>query len=141
MRDPPVGRSQSSCALAGVIERYGGMDNAIYSPESRKIKEAILHPDPEIRDRVTSYFAKSYSPDPSLMPLVIKAVETHGRHDAYRVVGLSRDLRQSEDTIAWVLAELNDPQTDRYENYAFNLSMVLVQAEPALLLPRESAIL
>src|SRR4051794_14361575 len=36
MRDPPVGRSQSSCALAGVIERYGGMDNAIYSPESSR---------------------------------------------------------------------------------------------------------
>src|SRR3954453_23208122 len=34
MRDPPVGRSQSSCAIAGVIERYGGMDNTIYSPES-----------------------------------------------------------------------------------------------------------
>ena len=32
-----------------------------------KIKEAILHPDMEIRDRATSYFAKSYSPDPSIM--------------------------------------------------------------------------
>ena len=32
-----------------------------------KIKEAILHPDPEIRDRATSYFAKSYSHDLSIM--------------------------------------------------------------------------
>ena len=44
-----------------------------------KIKEAILHPDPEIRDRATGYFAKSFSPDPTIMPLVIKAVETYGR--------------------------------------------------------------
>ena len=109
-------------------------------PEA-KIKEAILHPDPEIRDRATSYFAQSYSPDPSLMPLVIKAVETHGRQDAYQLIGLSRDLRQTEETIAWVIDELNDEQTDQDENYAFNLSMVLVEADPTLLLPREFAVL
>ena len=109
-------------------------------PEDR-IKEAILHPDPEIRDRAVSYFAKSYSSDPSIMSLVIRAVETHGRQDAYRLIGLSRDLRQTEETVAWVLDELNGEQTDQYENYAYNLSMVLVEADPALLLPREAAIL
>jgi hypothetical protein len=106
-----------------------------------KIKEAILHPDPEIRDRATWYFARSFSPDPTIMPLVIRAVETHDKRDAYRLIGLSRDLRQTQDTIAWLVNELNDPQTDQYENYAYNLSMVLAQADPALLLPRESAIL
>ena len=107
-----------------------------------KIKEAILHPDMEIRDRATSYFAKSFSSDLSIMPLVIKAVETYGReNDAYRLIGLSRDLPQSEDTIAWVIDELNDESCDKYENYAYNLSMVLVDADPALLLPRESDIL
>jgi HEAT repeat protein len=109
-------------------------------PES-KIREAILHPDIEIRERATSYFAKSSSPDPTIMPLVIRAVETYDRKDAYRVIGLSRDLRQTEETIAWVINELNDPQTDQYENYVHNLSMVLVQADPALLLPRKSAVL
>ena len=107
-----------------------------------KIEEAILHPDIEIRDRATSYFAKSYSPDASIMPLVIKAVETYGRqNDAYRLVGFSRNLQQSEDTIAWVIDELNDDLCDKYENYAFNLSMVLVKADCSLLLPRESDIL
>jgi len=102
-----------------------------------KIKEAILHPDPDIRDRATSYFSKSFSSDLTIMPLVIKAVETHGRQDAYRLIGLSRDLRQTEDTIAWVIDELNDESCNSYENYAFNLSMVLMEADPALLLPRE----
>ncbi len=107
-----------------------------------KIKEAILHPDIEIRDRATSYFAKSFSSDLSIMPLVIKAVETYGRqNDAYRLIGLSRDLPQTEETIAWVIDELNAEQTDKHENYAYNLSMVLVDADPALLLPKESAIL
>jgi hypothetical protein len=105
-----------------------------------KIKEAILHPDLEIRGRATSYFSRSYSPDPSLMPQVIKAVETYGKQDAYHLIGSSRDMQQTEDTIAWVIGELNDPQADQYENYTYNLSMVLVNAEPALLLPRETAI-
>ena len=61
--------------------------------------------------------------------------------DAYRLIGLSRDLRQTEETIAWVIDELNDEQTDQDENYASNLSMVLVEADPTLLLPRESAVL
>src|SRR5689334_6536413 len=47
-------------------------------PEDR-IKEAILHPDIDIRDRAVLYFAKSFSTDTSIMPLVIKAVETYGR--------------------------------------------------------------
>ena len=65
-----------------------------------KIKEAILHPNIEIRARATSYFAKSFSSDLSIMPLVIKAVETYGRqNDPYRLIGLSRDLPQTEDTI------------------------------------------
>src|SRR5271167_2807380 len=107
-----------------------------------KIKEAILHPDIEIRDRATSYFAKSFSSDLTIMPLVIKAVETYGRqNDTYQLIGASRDLPQSEGTIAWVIDELNDPPTDQDENYAFNLSMVLVDADPALLLPRELDIL
>src|SRR5262249_41956365 len=61
--------------------------------------------------------------------------------DAYRLIGLARDLRQTEETVAWVVDELNDEPTGQYENYAYNLSMALVAADPALLLPRETAIL
>jgi hypothetical protein len=106
-----------------------------------KIKEAILHPDADIRDRATSYFASSYSDDPSIMGQVIKSVETYGGHDAYRVIGRSRDLRQTEESIAWVIDELNNKQSDKYENYVYNLSMVLLEADPALLLPKKSEIL
>jgi hypothetical protein len=89
-----------------------------------------------------SYFAKSFSTDTSLMPLVMKAVETYGRqNDPYRLIGASRELPQTEGTIAWVIDELNAEPTATFENYAYNLSMVLTDADPALLLPRESAIL
>lgn len=109
-------------------------------PET-KIKEAILHPDPEIRQRATNYFAKSYSPDPAIMPLVIQAVETFGKQDAYHLIGAGRDLRQTDDTIDWVINELNQEDADQYESYTYNLSMVLVHADPVLLLPRETIVL
>lgn len=107
-----------------------------------KIKEAILHPDIEIRDRAARYFAKSHSTDKSIMPLVIQAVETYGRqNETYQLIGASRGLPQTERSIAWVIDELNAEPTATLPNYAYNLSMVLLEAEPALLLPRESAIL
>ena len=106
-----------------------------------RIREAILDEDPKIRQRAVQYFAKSFSTDTSIMPLVIKAVETFGREDAYHLIGLSRDLPQTEDTIDWVINELNDNPSDQYENYTFNLSMVLATADVALLLSNESAIL
>jgi SEC-C motif len=109
-------------------------------PEA-KIKEAILHPDVAIRDRATHYFGESSVPDRSIMPVIIKAVETYGKHDAYKLIGASRDLAQTEESIAWVIEQLNDEQCDQYENYAYNLSMVLTNADPAILLPHESAIL
>jgi hypothetical protein len=110
-------------------------------PEA-KIKEAILHPDIEIRDRATRYFAKSFSSDLSIMPLVMKAVETYGKDDkTYQLIGAARDLAQSEDSIAWVIDELNDESCGTYDSYAYNLSMLLVEADPSLLLPRESDIL
>jgi len=106
-----------------------------------RIREAILDKDPKIRQRAVRYFAKSFSTGTSVMPLVIKAVETFGREDAYHLIGLSRDLPQTENTIDWIIDELNDSQSDQYENYSFNLSMVLTKADVALLLQNESAIL
>jgi hypothetical protein len=109
-------------------------------PEA-KIKEAILHPDLDIRDRATHYFAKASSPDPTIMPLVIQAVETYGRKDAIHLIGASPDLPQNEDSIAWVIAELNNDQAGQDTDYAYNLSRVLLHADPTLLLPKEEAIL
>ena len=105
-----------------------------------RIKEAILDTDLEIRQRAIRFFAKSFSLDTSVMPLVIEAVETFGKKDAYHLIGPSRDLPQTEDTIGWIIDELNDSQSDQYENYTYNLSMVLAKADAALLLPNESAI-
>lgn len=106
-----------------------------------QIKAAILDADVEIRQRATSYFSNSFSTDESVMPLVIEAVEKYGREDAYQLIGAARDLPQTAETIAWVVDELNNAESDQHENYAYNLSMVLLNADPALLVPQESAVL
>ena len=82
-----------------------------------RIKEAILDTDLELRQRAIQYFVKSFSTDTTVMPLVIKAVETFGREEAYHVIGQSRDLAQTKDTINWILDELNNSQSDQYENH------------------------
>jgi hypothetical protein len=109
-------------------------------PEA-KIKDAILHPELEIRTRALHYFSDSYSQDPSIMAKVIEAVETHGKEEAYRLIGPARDLRQTGESIDWVINELNDERSGDYESYVLNLSMVLLSADPALLVPRENAVL
>ena len=106
-----------------------------------RIKQAILHPQLDIQQRAVRYFSECYSEDEDVVPLVIQAVKKYGRVDAYQLVGGSVHLRYTGETISWVIEELQNPAAERYENYIFNLNRVLCDADPALLLPRESEIL
>jgi hypothetical protein len=106
-----------------------------------KLKEAILHPEAEIRERAVSHFAKSYSHDVSIVPLIIQAIERHGREGAYHLVGASTDLTHTDETISWVVGELDNDRSGDYENYAYDLTRVLCHADPALLVRRDAQIL
>ncbi len=75
------------------------------------------------------------------MAKVIEAVEAHGKQEAYRLIGPARDLRQTDESIDWLLGELNDERSSDYESYVTNLSAILLEADPALLVPRENAVL
>ena len=46
-------------------------------PEA-KIKEALAHPEKLVRQEALLYFADCYSRDAEVMPLAIRAIETHG---------------------------------------------------------------
>lgn len=109
-------------------------------PES-KIKEAVLDPDADIRERAVHYFADSFSQDTSVVPLVIQAVERYGRDEAYHLVGASTDLAHTDETISWVVDELDREDADQYENYTFNLTRVVCHADPALLVHRDTQII
>src|SRR5208337_1668923 len=106
-----------------------------------KIKEAILHPDADIRSRAVHYFADSFSQDTSIVPLVIQAVEQYGREEAYQLIGASTELAHTDETISWVVDELDRDDAGRYENYTFNLTRVVCHADPALLVHRDTQII
>ena len=71
-----------------------------------KIKEAILHPDLDVRDTAIRYFYSSTIPDQTLMPLAIQAIEQYGRTKAFSFTHYLNLLPQTEQTIGWVIAEL-----------------------------------
>lgn len=50
-----------------------------------RIQPAILHADRQVREAAVYFFARSYSPDPTIMPLAIQAIERHGQ-DAFETV-------------------------------------------------------
>jgi hypothetical protein len=104
------------------------------------IKRAILHPNSRIREMAVHYFADTYTSDRSIMPLVIEALEEHGKVGAYMLVGAAVKLPQTPDTIAWVIRELNDERSASYDSYTYNLERVLCSADPRLLQPCEGDI-
>lgn len=97
-----------------------------------KIKAAILHPDLEVRDTAIRYFYNSTSPDHTLMPLAIQAIERYGRTRAFSFTHYLNLLPQTEQTIGWVIAELQRDLEGRPEEqyfYYLNLSRLLCHAD------------
>ncbi len=97
-----------------------------------KIKEAILHPDLDVRDAAIRYFYSSSNPDPTLMELAIQAIERYGRTKAFSFTYYLNLFPQTEQTITWVLAELKRDLEGRPEEtffYYLNLSRLLCHAD------------
>ena len=112
-------------------------------PES-KIKQAILHPEEEMREQALHYFSDARSQDDTVMPLVIQAVEKYGRDTAFSILRDAEHLVQTDATIDWLMGELRRDYNTRKiadDNYRYAVAMVLAEADPKLLAPREAEIL
>src|SRR5271166_230619 len=109
-----------------------------------RIKEAILHPELDVRDMAIRYFYSSTSPDQSLMPLAIEAIERYGRTSAFSHTHYLNILPQTEQTIDWVIAELHHDfaaaEEERYF-YFLNLSRLVSHADIGLVAQRAPEIL
>lgn len=104
-----------------------------------KIKEAILHPDLDVRDAAIRYFYSSTIPDFTLMPLAIQAIERYGRIRAFSFTHYLKPLPQTEQTIEWIIAELQSDCEGRPEEryfYFLNLSRLLCRIEMPLIAQR-----
>ena len=72
---------------------------------TERIKEAILHPDRDVRDAAVNYFAQSHSDEPTVMPLVIQAKQRYGL-DAFSTFSFLIDLVQTSATFEWTIGEI-----------------------------------
>ena len=107
------------------------------TPESR-IKEAILHPEEEVRLTAVSYFSRSHGRDETVMPLVIEAVEKYGRDHAFRTLRDADALPQTEATVGWLAGELSkdwDLADVTNDNYCFAVALILCNGRIDLLRP------
>ena len=123
--------------------QIGGKLPPMRFPED-KIKAAILHPEAEIQEVAASYFAMAYSPDDSIMPLVIQAVEKYGRENAFSILRTADRLVQTPATLQWCMAELRrdyDLKDIGQDNYHFAVALILCEAAPRLLVPVREQIL
>ncbi len=109
---------------------------------AEKIKEAILDPDPRLRLAAVCYFGRSFSPDPTIMPLVIQAFERYGS-EAFEMASFLEGLVQSEQSVAWLIRQIEriDPDADEQSDCLFaNLTDALRHADAAVLSKHERAI-
>ena len=107
------------------------------------IKAAILHPEEEVRLTATRYFSGSVSQDETIMPLVVQAVERHGRSSAFHILREAEHLPQSPATTDWLISELRrdyDLEDLGNDNYRFAVALILYHARPELLLTRQGEI-
>ncbi len=102
---------------------------------SKRIQEAILHPEINVRDAALQYFSAPRTADDTIIPLVIQAFERYG-DDAFGSPCLISGLPQTAESMAWFIqsvervkaaSEIPDSQFAR----AFISS--LIGADPVLL--------
>jgi hypothetical protein len=108
-----------------------------------QIKQGILHPAREVRDAAAYYFGNSFSPDPTIMPLVIQAIEERGWDDAFGMYSFLGDLVQTEETLRWAIARLGQrgqPDNEQEARLTLWLLDVLAHADPELLQAHEEEI-
>ena len=107
---------------------------------AERIKQAILHPDREVRDAAVYYFGDAHSTDATIMPLVIQAIEQYGL-DAFSIY--SFELVQNGDSIVWLMKEIDrvgEGRDERECEYARSLQRALRQCDPGLLKQHFAAI-
>lgn len=107
------------------------------------IKQGILHPGVDVRGGALHYFADALSPDPSVMPVVVEALDRYGRTGAFRFAFPIAQLAQSEATVRWAVEELKTQprRTDGERDYLAAVSGLLVHADPRLVRAHEADIL
>ncbi|MCM8776061.1 MAG: SEC-C metal-binding domain-containing protein [Candidatus Omnitrophica bacterium] len=109
-----------------------------------KIKDAVIHPEQEIRRMAVEYLSDLRKQDPEVMPLVIRAVEKYGREPALLLLYYAQRLVQTHETLEWAVGELEKGGTfdDSFrDSYALHLANLIFHAPLDLIRPFKDRIL
>jgi hypothetical protein len=110
------------------------------------IKQAILHPERDIRTEAVLYFSRSYTSDDSILPLAIEAIERYGWDNAFDVAAVITRLPLNDATLPWVLAQLHNEDVKMLDEFGWAarwdaLNSLLSDADAELLARHKQAIL
>jgi len=110
-----------------------------------QIRQGILHPEWEVRDMALSYFKESFSSDAAVMPRLVEAVGMYGWAEACSPYTLYRFLEQNEETVRWLIEQLqlSCPDQDRerlWKCWMRYLSWQLNGAPVELLVPHQQVL-
>jgi len=111
---------------------------------AEQVKQGIVYPEQIVRDAAVRYFGESFSDDPTVMPLAIRAIETYGWEDAFEHLFLIEHLAQTEDTLLWLIESLNRmgrPTSHKESELCRSLSSVIADSDLALLMKHEQSLL
>ena len=109
-----------------------------------QVKEAILSPDRDVREAAVYYFARSFSTDPSIMPLAIQAIDQYGWKNAFEFYSFTSELPQTDETVLWLVGQLKKHGGSKDEEelkYAHAAMQGLIHADAAILELHQSEIL
>lgn len=137
-------RCDATVAVFGLLTGSLSDKITVMRLNATQIKEAILHPNSEVRVKAIEYFVSAFSDELSVMPVVIKAVETHGRESSmFHSLRRADALIQSPATIDWLISELNldcERDTKQWDNYLLAVALIVCNADPELLIGRREQI-
>lgn len=110
------------------------------------IKQAILHPEQDIRTEALLYFSRSYTSDDSVLPLAIQIIEQYGWDKAFDVAAVITGLPLNDETLPWVLAQLQADDVKKPDEFGWiarwhALNSLLSDADASLLARHKQAIL
>ena len=111
---------------------------------AEKVKTGILHADQDVREEAAYYFANSFSPDPTIMPLVIQAIENFGYDTAFSTHSFFESLVQTDETVRWLvqqLSTLGQPANEKDAEPVLAYISALIHADPAVLKRHEAEVM
>jgi hypothetical protein len=111
---------------------------------TEKVKTGILHADQDVREAAVYYFANSFSSDPTVMPLVVQAIDTFGFDAAFSAHSFLENLVQTDETVGWLVQQLGkvgEHATEKDAEPILAYISALIHADPAVLKRHEAEVM